>query len=71
MSCLQIYPVATRSDPAIGRCEWCGVVDHQLVAGECPRCRQASALLVRELAGGAAKPAPRIVVPPEPPSFEL
>jgi len=23
----------------IGRCEWCGLVDHHLVADECPACR--------------------------------
>lgn len=23
----------------IGRCEWCGMVDHHLVRGECERCR--------------------------------
>lgn len=23
----------------VGPCDWCGVVDHHLVAGECPRCR--------------------------------
>lgn len=22
-----------------GDCEWCGLLSHQLVAGECPRCR--------------------------------
>lgn len=25
---------------AIGNCEWCGVVDHNLVDGECQRCKQ-------------------------------
>ena len=25
---------------AVGRCEWCGLVDHELVAGECSRCRE-------------------------------
>ena len=24
----------------IGPCEWCGLVDHHLVAGECPACRE-------------------------------
>lgn len=24
----------------IGRCEWCGLVDHHLVDGECPACRE-------------------------------
>lgn len=23
----------------VGRCEWCGLVDHDLVRGECPACR--------------------------------
>lgn len=23
----------------IGRCEWCGIVSHELIAGECPACR--------------------------------
>lgn len=22
----------------VGRCDWCGLVDHQLVEGACPRC---------------------------------
>lgn len=26
----------------VGRCEWCGVVDHHLIDGECERCRTAS-----------------------------
>lgn len=25
---------------AIGRCEWCGLVDHHLVGGECAACRR-------------------------------
>lgn len=24
----------------IGTCEWCGLTDHHLVAGECPQCRK-------------------------------
>lgn len=24
----------------IGACDWCGVVDHHLVEGECPTCRR-------------------------------
>jgi hypothetical protein len=24
----------------IGTCEWCGLLDHHLVAGECPRCAE-------------------------------
>lgn len=31
-----------RPNPAIGECEWCGMLDHNLVAGECPRCRTKS-----------------------------
>lgn len=23
----------------IGRCEWCGLVSHHLIAGDCPACR--------------------------------
>lgn len=23
----------------IGRCDWCGLTDHHLIAGECPSCR--------------------------------
>lgn len=29
----------TADTPRIGPCEWCGVVDHSLVHGECKRCR--------------------------------
>lgn len=25
---------------SIGRCDWCGVVSHHLVAGECPACAE-------------------------------
>lgn len=31
---LSYHPVET-----IGRCEWCGLVSHHLIAGECPTCR--------------------------------
>lgn len=23
---------------SVGRCDWCGLVDHQLIEGACPRC---------------------------------
>ncbi|MEX0732872.1 MAG: hypothetical protein WED00_05825 [Aquisalimonadaceae bacterium] len=26
----------------LGECEWCGLFDHHLVAGECPQCRARS-----------------------------
>lgn len=32
----------------VGACEWCGLVSHQLVAGECPSCKA--------LTLGAARP---------------
>lgn len=25
---------------AIGECDWCGVIDHHLIEGECPACRE-------------------------------
>ena len=49
---LRSYRSTTRDDPrlpsvtdvatSIGECEWCGMLDHNLVAGECPRCRAKS-----------------------------
>jgi len=35
----------------IGRCDWCGLVDHHLIGGECPSCRPGTANWV---AGGAS-----------------
>jgi hypothetical protein len=34
----------------IGLCEWCGLVDHHLIAGECPRCANRSTTI------GVARP---------------
>lgn len=32
-----------------GNCEWCGLVDHHLVAGECPSCIERRAIVARQL----------------------
>lgn len=29
----------------IGYCEWCGMLDHHLIDGECERCREKSQTL--------------------------
>ena len=32
-----------------GNCEWCGLVDHHLVSGECPSCIERRAIVARQL----------------------
>lgn len=50
---LNIAPLDAQSGDAqqecIGRCEWCGVVDHHLLQGECPNCRRRRILQVAPL----------------------
>jgi len=39
-----------RSIETIGECEVCGIVDHHLVAAECPQCRERRETSEREYA---------------------
>jgi len=34
------YSAAPRPSESIGACEWCGIVSHHLLRGECPACRR-------------------------------
>lgn len=43
------YQLAT-----VGRCEWCGLVDHHLIAGECPQCRKRVAAGGRQRIGASS-----------------
>lgn len=36
--CIQIPAGRAYRPVEIGLCEWCGLLDHHLVAGECPAC---------------------------------